>query len=177
MDSSFWSNGLRFECARCSACCRLEPGFVFLSASDFERLLHHSGLAFRQFIDTFITTVDIGTGLALSLKEKANYDCILWGANGCTAYEARPVQCSTYPFWQGVIETPEDWERESKDCPGIGKGSLVSAEVIGERLWQKRANQALIIAYDVALESIDEDTLLGRSRIIANATDTSQAPE
>jgi Fe-S-cluster containining protein len=177
MDAPFWNDGLRFECARCSACCRLEPGFVFLSATDIERLLLHSGLAFRQFIDTFIRTVDIGTGLALSLKEKANYDCILWGANGCSAYEARPVQCSTYPFWQGVIETPEDWEREAKDCPGIGKGSIVPADIIGERLWQKRANQTLIIAYDVALESIDEDTLLGRSRIIANATDTSQAPE
>lgn len=177
MDAPFWNDGLRFECARCSACCRHEPGFVFLSATDIERLLIHSGLAFRQFIDTFIRTVDIGAGLALSLKEKANYDCILWGEHGCSAYVARPVQCSTYPFWQGVIETPEDWEREAHDCPGIGKGAIVPAAIIGERLWQKRANQALIIAYDVALESIDEDTLLGRSRIIANATDTSKTSE
>jgi len=177
MNAPFWNNGLRFECARCSACCRLEPGFVFLSVNDLTRLLQHSGLAFRQFLDTFVRTVDIGTGLALSLKEKPNNDCILWGATGCSAYEARPVQCSTYPFWQGVLDTPEDWEREAKDCPGIGKGAIVPGEVIGERLWQKRANQVIVIAYDVALESIDEDTLLGRSRIVANATYTSKTPE
>jgi len=177
MNAPFWNNGLRFECARCSACCRIEPGFVFLSVSDLTRLLQHSGLAFRQFMDTFVRTVDIGTGLALSLKEKPNNDCILWGATGCSAYEARPVQCSTYPFWQGVLDTPEDWDREAKDCPGIGKGAIVPGEVIGDRLWQKRANQVIVIAYDVALESIDEDTLLGRSRILANAPDTSKTPK
>jgi len=172
MDAPFWSNGLHFECARCSACCRHEPGFVFLSASDFKRLLAHSGLAFRPFFDTFIRTVDIGTGYAISLKEKANNDCILWVDGGCSAYEARPAQCSTYPFWQGILDTPEDWEREKQDCPGIGRGPLVPAEAIGERLWRKRANQSLIVAYDVALESIDEDTLLGRSGLAADASDT-----
>ncbi|HQO67077.1 MAG TPA: YkgJ family cysteine cluster protein, partial [Spirochaetales bacterium] len=34
MNQSFWHEGLRFECARCSACCRYEPGYVFLSADD-----------------------------------------------------------------------------------------------------------------------------------------------
>src|SRR5512145_1944147 len=28
----------RFECARCSACCRGEPGFVFLTARDLREL-------------------------------------------------------------------------------------------------------------------------------------------
>lgn len=169
MDAPFWNDGLHFECARCSACCRHEPGFVFLSAFDLNRLFSNSGLAFRVFIDTLLRTVDIGTGNAISLREKPNNDCILWSETGCSAYEARPVQCATYPFWQGVIETPEDWERESLDCPGIGRGPLVTAEAIGERLWRRRAYPPLVIPYDVALESIDEDTLLGRSGIASDA--------
>lgn len=174
MSAPFWNSGLRFECARCSACCRHEPGFVFLSANDLERLLAWSGLAFGVFFDTFIKTVDIGTGYALSLKETKENDCVLWKETGCTAYEARPVQCSTYPFWHGVLQTPEDWNREALDCPGIGKGATISGDAIGERLWQRRANPPLVIAYDVALESIDENTLLGRSGIAANTVDASK---
>lgn len=174
MNREFWAEGLRFECKRCSACCRHEPGFVFLSQFDFRRLLDHSGFAFDEFIATFIRTVDIGTGMALSLREKKNNDCVLWGEHGCSMYDARPIQCSTYPFWQGVVETKADWERESRDCPGIGHGPVVSAQAIGERLWQRRAWPPIIIDYDRALETIDEDTLLGSSGIIANPDDTRQ---
>ena len=35
--------------------------------------------------------------IVLCLKEKPNFDCILW-KDGCEAYEGRPVQCRTYPF-------------------------------------------------------------------------------
>ena len=34
----FYSDGLRFECTRCSRCCRHTPGYVFLSENDVERL-------------------------------------------------------------------------------------------------------------------------------------------
>ena len=175
MAEPFWKKGLRFECTRCSACCRHEPGFVFLSSNDFRRLLKHSGLAFRQFIDTFIKKVDIGTGYALSLKEKPNNDCILWGEHGCTAYDARPVQCSTFPFWQGVIDTVADWDSESVDCPGIGHGSLIPAERIGECLWQRRAYPPLVIDYSVILETIDESTLLGSAGFPSDSADTRQS--
>ncbi|MBU0928428.1 MAG: YkgJ family cysteine cluster protein [Spirochaetes bacterium] len=171
MSRDFWSDGLRFECARCSACCRHEPGFVFLSATDLERLLGHFGLAFRAFFDTLLRTVDVGTGYAISLREKPNNDCILWTEDGCSAYEARPVQCSTYPFWQGVLDAPEDWDREAEDCPGIGRGPIVPRDAIGERLLSRRANPPLIIPYDAALESIDENSLLGRPGIVADPAD------
>jgi len=175
MVHDFWTEGLRFECTRCSSCCRYEPGFVFLSSNDLASLIKHSGLAFRVFIDTFIRIVDVGTGNALSLKETSENDCILWGSQGCSLYEARPEQCSTYPFWQGILETQENWNRESTSCPGIGKGQLVPAETIAENLWKRRFHPALILPYDVALETIDENTLLGRPGIPTDTTDTSQA--
>lgn len=171
MDTPFWKEGLRFECTRCSGCCRHEPGFVFLSAYDIQRLLVACGLEFRQFIDTLLRTVDIGTGNAICLKEKANNDCILWGETGCTVYESRPVQCSTYPFWQGVVESADDWAREAESCPGIGRGLMRPGERIAECLLERRVNRPLTIAYDVALESIDEDTLLGSSRIPTDPAD------
>lgn len=68
----------------------------------------------------------------LGLKEKPNYDCILWKDGGCTAYKGRPVQCSTYPFWTWILEKKETWEEMKKDCPGINEGTLWPLETILE---------------------------------------------
>jgi Fe-S-cluster containining protein len=171
MSDEIWGDGLRFECARCSHCCRHEPGYVFLSAFDLRRLIAKSGMAFRDYIDTYVKTVDIGVGVSISLREKPNNDCILWEADGCAAYEARPIQCSTYPFWHGIMESKEDWEREACDCPGIGKGPLVPASEIGERLWRRRAFPAIVLGYDVSWETIDENTLLGSSGLASDSDD------
>jgi len=92
-------------------------------------------------------------------------------------YEARPIQCSTFPFWQNVISSKADWDREAADCPGIGHGPIVSASDIGERLWQRRAWPPIILDYDRALETIDEDTLLGSTGIVANPDDARQVEE
>lgn len=177
MAAPFWKDGLRFACARCSACCRHEPGFVFLSSSDARRLFERSGLAFRDFFATLLRTVDIGTGYAVSLQERPNRDCILWSSSGCLAYDARPLQCSTYPFWQAIVESPEAWEREGQDCPGIGSGHLISAESIVERLLARRSETPILLSYDVDLESLDEDTLLGSPRLSSDPADPGAATE
>ena len=69
----------------------------------------------------------------MALLEKDNYDCVLWGTEGCLAYEARPVQCSTYPFWSWVLESRESWEQEAKSCKGINCGKLRSLQEIDEQ--------------------------------------------
>ena len=68
---------------------------------------------------------------ALALIELKNYDCILWDKEcGCKAYGARPVQCSTYPFWSWILKDKDSWNNESKSCPGINKGKIWSKESI-----------------------------------------------
>ncbi len=171
MDTPFYKNGLKFECQRCSACCRHDPGYVYLSALDFIRLRSFLGLDFAEFFNKFIRMVDVGSGYAVSLKEKSNYDCIMWSPNGCSVYEARPVQCSTYPFWNSIIESAGSWAMEALECPGINKGELISQKTILEKVNKRRNDSLLIVSYDVNLESLDEDTLLGRERILANTPD------
>jgi Fe-S-cluster containining protein len=71
---------------------------------------------------------------ALSLREEDDGRCVLFeNGRGCRAYEVRPRQCRTWPFWPRIVATPAAWDREAADCPGMGRGALVGAEEI-ERL-------------------------------------------
>ncbi|HOX33865.1 MAG TPA: YkgJ family cysteine cluster protein [Spirochaetales bacterium] len=162
MDDPFYAEGLRFACARCSSCCRGGPGFVFLAKSDLSRLLGFLHLAFPAFYRDYCTLVDTGMGMALSLAEKANYDCVFWTADGCSAYEARPIQCSTYPFWPSLLDARESWEEEAAHCPGIGRGELRTRRFIEDRLYERRAAGTVVLAYGSDPESMDADTILGR---------------
>ena len=143
MNDTFYSQGLRFSCARCSHCCRIEPGLVYLSRSDLTNLCKWFNLKEAEFIRLYCRFVYSADGKRLlSLREKANYDCILW-KDGCTAYGARPVQCSTYPFWPFILQNRQAWDDEALSCPGINKGELHGADEIEGALNEYRSNRPL----------------------------------
>ncbi len=126
----FFQEGLCFECNRCSDCCRISPGVVYLSQSDLTSLCQWFNLEEEVFISQFCRWIPYYEGKeALSLLEKKNYDCIFW-ENGCKAYGARPVQCSTYPFWSWILKDRSTWDSEAKECPGINKGRKWSGDEI-----------------------------------------------
>lgn len=132
-DSRFYEAGLKFECRRCSDCCRISPGYVYLSKKDLTSLRDWFKIGEDEFIGKYCRWVQYyGTREALCLREKGNYDCVLW-ENGCTAYGARPVQCSTYPFWPWILKSRETWDAEAKDCKGMNSGALHSVQEIEER--------------------------------------------
>lgn len=164
MDEPFWREGLPFACTRCSRCCTGEPGYVFLSPSDLRRLLDFHGLDFQSFLSRYCRFVDMGEHHSLSLKEKKDHSCIFWGEGGCTVYEARPIQCSTYPFWSSVLSSPAAWEEEGRYCPGIGQGPRRSASEIEEALYRRRAAGLIRVDREAARhpERLDEAALLGR---------------
>ena len=130
MEKNFYDSGLRFECTRCSACCRHTPGYVFLSASDADRLAAALKLTRAEFLRQYCRSVDVGLARRVSLKEKPNFDCILWENGGCSQYATRPVQCRAFPFWSGVVASSEQWKLQARTCPGMGRGKLHSKEEI-----------------------------------------------
>jgi len=162
MATPFYSRGLRFSCTRCSACCRGGPGYVFLSKRDISLLVDFLGLEFSAFFNKYCTLVDTGLGMAVSLAEKPGYDCVFLGEEGCSVYERRPLQCSTYPFWASVLETAESWRNEAAECPGIGKGELRSATEIEDCLFARRAAPTIVLPYGADPETFNADTILGR---------------
>lgn len=164
MEEPFWKDGLRFGCTRCSRCCTGEPGYVFLSTSDLRRLMTFLDLDFAGFYSRYCRFVDMGEHHSLSLKEKRDHSCILWGEEGCTVYEARPVQCSTYPFWSSIVASSENWAEEGKSCPGIGEGRTWTAREIGDAIVARRAAGLIRVDRERAKrpELLDEAEILGR---------------
>ena len=142
-NKKFYQNGLRFECTRCSNCCRHQPGYVFLTEGDMENIQIATGLSRDEVVDTYCRHVDVGITKRLSLKEKDNYDCIFWDEAGCSIYGHRPLQCRSYPFWSAIVDTEESWERESISCPGINKGKTHSRKAI-EKWLRMREQERLL---------------------------------
>lgn len=143
-ESPFFSKGLHFSCVRCSACCRYDKGYVFLSKKDANQLEAALKMNHEEFCAVYCRWIPSENGEErLSLKEKTNYDCILWNENGCSVYETRPFQCSTFPFWNSALASRESWEATAENCPGIGSGSFFSQEFI-EKTLNKRNNESII---------------------------------
>ena len=143
MDEPFYSAGLRFECTGCSHCCRHEPGYVFLTASDLSRLAETTGLSEADFVKSYCRSIDLHGISRLSLTETENFDCIFWRDGGCTVYAGRPVQCRTYPFWGSNLDSAAEWEALAASCPGANRGRLYSQTEI-EKLVADRGREALL---------------------------------
>lgn len=129
----WYSEGLRFGCTGCGACCTIE-GHVWVDRRDVRRLARHLDLDVDDFGRRYLRRV----GRRLSLTEipipgePTKKACVFWDGR-CTVYEARPRQCRTFPFWKESLESPEAWGEAGRLSPGIGQGRLYSLGEI-ERL-------------------------------------------
>ena len=114
----WYSDGLRFACRGCGACCRVE-GHVWVGEADIRRLAEQLDLTVDEFGRRYLRRV----GRRYSLIEKPNHDCVFWD-DGCVVYEARPPQCRTFPFWPENLDGPGAWDEAAEDCKGIDRGRL-----------------------------------------------------
>jgi Fe-S-cluster containining protein len=129
----WWKNGVQFQCQGSGKCCvsHGEYGFVFLTLKDRQRIARHLKISTAEFTRTYCDR----QGSAYHLKEDSkNPNCLFLREKRCGIYEARPVQCRTWPFWPEVMN-PKTWAIEVAGfCPGVGKGPVISAEEIRRQL-------------------------------------------
>ena len=124
-DNLWFSRGVQFECTKCGQCCRGEPGYVWVTPVEIDRMAEAMKMPRKQFVHLFVRR----EGLRLSLKERRSGDCILW-KEGCSVYSARPAQCRTFPFWKQALESKRMFDAMHRDCPGVGRGKLYTCEDI-----------------------------------------------
>jgi hypothetical protein len=133
----WYADGLRFSCQEdCGACCTDHGDYVFVyvEPSDCERLARFLGCSPREFLDRHTRLEDGERVLVMN-----GPDCPFLDGSRCTVYPARPVQCSTYPFWDENLRSPRHWRRLGAFCPGVGQGSTHDLQTIRRRLDERRA--------------------------------------
>ena len=136
MTDRWYSEGLRFECTQCGACCSGEPGHVWVNQEEIVALAKEMELTEAEFREQYVRKV----GARYSLIEHDNGDCVFLDpqSRGCTLYEARPIQCRTWPFWSSTLKSERTWKETCEECPGAGKGRLYSIDEIEQARREKR---------------------------------------
>lgn len=150
----WYVDGLDFECTGCGGCCTGGPGFIWISDEEIGRLAEHLRISAYEVLRRYCRKV---SG-QVSLKEKprnsrGEYDCVFLeeipaepSAKGevthpkriCRIYAVRPLQCRTFPFWDGNLATRSFWETTAKRCPGMDRG----------RKWSQKEIEAMRNATD-----------------------------
>jgi Fe-S-cluster containining protein len=130
-------DGLCFSCQDgCSACCRGEPGVVRVDEEERRSIAAHLGIGEDEFRRLYCRRYGLGFW---SLVERPNGDCaFITPEDLCRIYSVRPKQCRSYPFWKSILASRRSWEREGRECPGIGHGrrhspALIAAYLKGDR--------------------------------------------
>ena len=132
MNVPWFNDGLRFKCTGCGKCCTGSPGYVFVSDRDLEKLAGRFKLSVEDFSRKYTRLVD---GQIALLDDPKTDDCIFLKEKQCTAYEDRPTQCRTFPWWIHHLREPKDWEEAAERCEGINHpdAPLVPSEQIQEQ--------------------------------------------
>jgi len=124
----WWDEGVFFSCKGCGQCCRGEPGAIFFTLDEGERVRNYLGINEADFRRDY---VNLMWGKP-SFAERRNGDCIFYdeGCAKCAVYHTRPLQCALFPFWASVMESKEKWNKEARRCPGMNDGQFYTAEEI-----------------------------------------------
>lgn len=135
VDPTGKGRGLRFKCTMCGNCCTGPEGYVLFTDEEAARLAARFGVSVEEFLRAYTKETHLGR----SLKETSTVhglDCIFLdrttvpGKAVCGVYEDRPEQCRTWPFWPGIVRSPESWRAAKRTCPGIDTGPLIPPEKI-----------------------------------------------
>ena len=129
-DLPWYKDGLAFECTQCGGCCSGAPGFVWVEDWEVQAMAAKMGM--QDDLDGFERQFVRQVENRRSLVEYPDGDCIFLDpqTRGCIVYEARPIQCRTWPFWGSNLETSRTWAQTSRSCPGCNHGKLYQLEHI-----------------------------------------------
>lgn len=127
----WYAGGLRFQCTQCGDCCSGAEGYVWVNQAEIDAMAARTGMTPADFEAAYVKQV----GKRRSLKERPGGDCVLLDeqTRKCLAYEERPRQCKTWPFWDSNLRSPEAWADAAEACPGCNKGQVVPLESIVEQ--------------------------------------------
>lgn len=133
---------IKFQCQdNCGKCCvsHGEYGFTYLTEEDMVRLEKHLGVNRDQFAEEGLfdyTRHGKGKKKMWYLKN-TKQSCTFLVGTKCGIYEARPIQCRTFPFWPENMNA-KAWRELKNFCPGIDKGPVLPRGHVNKMLEEQR---------------------------------------
>lgn len=107
---------LPFDCTECGKCCQTN-GRVSMSPTEVHSAADLLNMSQSDFVRQFASHTVEDSWIYLQEKTVENHTgCIFLNVdtNQCRIYEARPVQCRTYPFWPSILASPTAWNDECR---------------------------------------------------------------
>ena len=140
---AWYADGLKFTCSQCGNCCTGGPGFVWISREEIVRLAEFLRLSPQEVVEKYCRKVEGKFSLKEYRNARGEYDCVFLteqkaerttatpGGNqevtltrrGCSIYPVRPLQCRTWPFWDGNLASKAAWDRAARRCHGMNHGN------------------------------------------------------
>lgn len=118
IETSWYTNGLPFECTECGKCCKTQ-GSVYLSPTEVKQAATLLDISASTFVERYASRTlhhdnqDDDVIPWVRLVNSNDGACVfLNDDNQCMVYEARPIQCSTFPFWPDLMKSPSTWNAE-----------------------------------------------------------------
>ncbi|HQY88689.1 MAG TPA: YkgJ family cysteine cluster protein [Tepidisphaeraceae bacterium] len=147
-EKPWFADGLSFNCTVCGNCCTGGPGYVWMSDDEIDRLAEHLKISRDETLKKYCRKVNGHISLKESRDENGQYPCVFLtdlgnGKRGCGIYPVRPLQCRTWPFWDGNLASKSSWKSVGRTCPGLNTGRTFSLEQIvslrDAKDWPERA--------------------------------------
>mmetsp|Transcript_9770 Transcript_9770/g.14997 ORF Transcript_9770/g.14997 Transcript_9770/m.14997 type:complete len:304 (+) Transcript_9770:94-1005(+) len=119
-----YNQKLPFDCTACGKCCQTK-GNVYMSPEEIQKAAKVIEISVEDFIDEYASLIldsdDDNNDASdkkssspwIQLRNNDKGSCVFLGSdNLCKIYEARPSQCSTYPFWTSIMSSKDAWNAE-----------------------------------------------------------------
>lgn len=129
--SSWWKDGIRFECQGSGRCCvsRDGYGYVYVTLEDRRRFADYFKMTVKEFTKEYCEKDD-----GIWKIRDFTSACRFLKDNRCSVYEARPTQCRTWPFWPETLQARAWNDEVAAYCPGVGKGRVWTEAEIREQM-------------------------------------------
>lgn len=113
-----------FQCRQCGECCRGFGG-TLVSGADVDAIAEYLGISPNVFAKTYCVRSGSGTVL---VQGEDGY-CVFAENALCRIHPVKPRMCRAWPFIEGVLRDPGNWQIMAGACPGI-RADVPEATVI-----------------------------------------------
>ena len=105
-------------CETCQGrCCTGESGYIYVTKDEIVRIAELLELEVNEFVQKYLFKKEYKYSIK-EIKFNDSYECVFYNreSNGCNIYDARPLQCKTFPFWDYYKTRVDELKLE---CPGV----------------------------------------------------------